>query len=267
MSRMLHPFADLARMIENKNCHLKEVSGVIAGPELQALREILRRLKSLQIRKSSNEASTIRPLLLDIQGVSREDSPEAVDIFPFGRFPGLPSEKAIKKRIDRLMLLLNRLYDVCTSKRGGLVMDGKKDFDPPPALMSDCLALDPELFHAQYDDWYTGAKRQSEMVDSGYFDIFPESIRRAEVNLGVLKASLKALEGLQERLQSLVKDRTKRFDALKEMVEEVCERELDLRVILVSPPVDAIMRLPETKSQTGVFGAHLEFQNEILPIG
>jgi len=267
MSRMLHPFAELARMLENKNCHLKEVTGVINGSDLPALREILRRLKSIQIRKSSNEASTIRPLLLDIQGVSREDSPEAVDIFPFGKFPGLPSEKAIKKRIDRLMLILNRLYDVCTSKRGGLVMDGKTNFDPPPALMNECLALDPELFHAQYDDWYSGAKRQAEMVDAGYFDMFPESIRRAEVNLGVLKASRKALEGLQERLQSLVKDRTKRFDALKEMVEEVCERELDLRLTLLSPPVDAIMRLPESKSINGVFGTHLQFENEVLPIG
>mmetsp|Transcript_2933 Transcript_2933/g.4208 ORF Transcript_2933/g.4208 Transcript_2933/m.4208 type:complete len:106 (-) Transcript_2933:34-351(-) len=105
------------------------------------------------------------------------------------------------------------------------------------------------------------------MVDAGYFDMFPESIRRAEVNLGVLKASRKALEGLQERLQSLVKDRTKRFDALKEMVEEVCERELDLRLTLLSPPVDAIMRLPESKSINGVFGTHLQFENEVLPIG
>lgn len=257
MSQMLYPFAELARVMESKNYRLREINELLGASQVLAFREVLRRLKSLLLQKSSSEATGIRPLLLDLQGISRDSSLEKVDIFPFGEYEKLLPEKAIKKRIDRLMKILTRIVKVCRIE---------KEMEFPAKLLEECESLDQELFHAQYEDWYTSAKRQMEIKDSGFFDDKPEIIRMAEVNLGIMKAPLSALEALQGKLEAMRKDRMKRFEFLSEIVSEVCLREMNLTVVIEPPNESTPLKLAET-SVTGVFGSQLCFENESLPIG
>ena len=98
------------------------------------------------------------------------------------------------------------------------------------------------------------------------FDDQPEIIRIAEVNLGIMKAPLSALEALQGKLEAMRKDRIKRFEFLSEIVSEVCLREMNLKVVIKPPNESTPLKLAET-SVTGVFGSQLLFENENLPIG
>lgn len=258
MMRILHPFAELARLIEGKHYRLKEINGLLAASEVASFRELVRRLKFLIVRKSSQEPTGIRPLLLDLQGVSRKLSPESIDIYPFGEYRDLAPEKAMKKRIDRFLRMLSRLSEICR------VMMEK---DLLSSFLSECeRGLDPEMFYAQYEDWYNGAKRQTELLESGFFDHQPDILRRSEVNHGVLKAPYSSLEALQGKLESLKIDRMKRFEFLRETVTEVCQREIGCDITLMAPDEDVVLKSPET-TVLGVFGARVLKANEIIPIG
>ena len=260
MSRMLHPYAELARLMDSKNYRLKEIQGKLAASDVASFREVLRRLKALLVRKASQEATGIRPLLLDLQGESREKSLECIQIFPQEYYSYLSPERAIKKRIEKFMKMLVRLCDIC------IVMVEKREYELPSSILRECADVDTELFYAQYEDWYNGARRQQELIQEGFFDRQPETLRRAEVNLGVLKASHPTLIAVQGKLETLKKERMKRFEFLQETVSEVCSRELGVNINLIPPDDSYMLSLPQT-SIIGVFGQRLLMENETLPIG
>ena len=54
------------------------------------------------------------------------------------------------------------------------------------------------------------------------------------------------LERFGRDLSTLRADRDKRFEVLKEMVEEVCRREMNLHVELLAPDKDLTLELPST---------------------
>ncbi|KAL3923421.1 MAG: hypothetical protein SGARI_006224 [Bacillariaceae sp.] len=54
--------------------------------------------------------------------------------------------------------------------------------------------------------------------------------------MSIAGASPAALSKVKERLATIQNDRQQRFDVLKEMVEEVCLREMNLFVDLTAPP-------------------------------
>mmetsp|Transcript_47930 Transcript_47930/g.72496 ORF Transcript_47930/g.72496 Transcript_47930/m.72496 type:complete len:123 (+) Transcript_47930:416-784(+) len=122
------------------------------------------------------------------------------------------------------------------------------------------------MFRAQYLDWYYMVKRQREIVSGPEFQTLSETMRRAEIEVGIAVASRSGLEVARQRLDLWEKDRTKRFDVLKEMVQEVCLREMNLQMELSPPDKDVVLELPYT-SALGLFGLQLQMAGELLPIG
>mmetsp|Transcript_20548 Transcript_20548/g.30169 ORF Transcript_20548/g.30169 Transcript_20548/m.30169 type:complete len:490 (+) Transcript_20548:545-2014(+) len=267
MATMLLPFADLARLIDSRKVRLKEIPHVLSKADIVSIQELLRRLKTILCRnKSSPGISTgIRPLLLDLQGVPRDKTLESSEILPFGKYSRKTSpEEAVELRLGKLLEQLRCLCNICKAK-GSLGFD-KKDSDVTASLLKGCSSLDEEMFRAQYLDWYYMVKRQREIVSGPEFQTLSETMRRAEIEVGIAVASRSGLEVARQRLDLWEKDRTKRFDVLKEMVQEVCLREMNLQMELSPPDKDVVLELPYT-SALGLFGLQLQMAGELLPIG
>jgi hypothetical protein len=208
-------------------------------------------------RKAGPETSSgIRPLLLDLQGVPRDENLPQAHEAPGGK-------DAMLTRLKTLMDQLKLLGTVCKT-RSAFVADKKGDIDVPSALAKDCSSFDAELFEAQCEDWHDMVQHQHELVAN--FDDLSERIRRAEMEKGISMASEASLEVVRQRLEHIEADRQKRFEVLKEIVEEVCRREMNWHVKLTAPDKDLILALPST-SVLGVFGPSLQMAREILPIG
>ena len=67
-------------------------------------------------------------------------------------------------------------------------------------------------------------------------------------------------------IEALSSDRDNRFEVLKAMLEEVCQREMNLHVSVSAPDRNKILALPVT-SALGVFGRALQIAGEPVPIG
>ena len=266
MARMLLPFTDLARFVENRKASLRAVPGVVEASELSALEELLRRLRPLLCRKAGSKLRTgIRPLLLDLQGVSRDTGLSSSDTFPFGTYRFKSRTEATRLRLKSLLSQLQTLVDLCSAK-GGMVIDSGTDV--PQSIIRGVAIIDSELFTAQHGDWMEMVleQRRLEASSEPSFAELSETIQRAEIDAGVTAAPRKQLQMLRERLDFLEKDRVKRFEVLQEMVGEVCSRELNMDIELTAPNQDVIMELPPM-SPLGVFGLQLQVAQEPLLLG
>jgi hypothetical protein len=215
------------------------------------------RLKFMLCRKAGPETSSgIRPLLLDLQGVPRDESLPQAHEAPTGK-------EAMQTRLNTLIDLLTLLGTLCET-RSAFVGDKKGDIDVPSAIAKGCSSFDAELFAAECEDWFDIVQHQQELVAN--FDDLSERIRRAEMEKGISVASEASLGVVRQRLEHIEADRQKRFEVLKEIVEEVCRREMNWHVKLTAPDKDLILALPST-SVVGVFGPSLQMAGEILPIG
>lgn len=209
-------------------------------------------------RKAGPETSSgIRPLLLDLQGVPRDES--------LDRSQALKSDKdAMLARLNALVDELKLLGTLCKT-RGAFVNDSKRgDIDVPATITKACGQFDAELFVAQCEDWYDMVREQHALVAN--FQDLPEQIRRAEIEKGVSVANDTNLGALRQRLELIAADRRKRYEVLRETVEEVCRREMNWHVKLLPPEKDYVLTLPDT-SVLGVYGPALLAAGEILPIG
>ena len=124
--------------------------------------------------------------------------------------------------------------------------------------------FDGELFHCRVQDFFTLVHRQRELVSG--VDILESKIRKAEMEMSLAVASNQSLEMVRQRLELLATDRQKRFEVLKQMVEEVCLREMNLHVRLEAPGQEKTLLLQNTGA-LGVFGRELQRAGEPLPIG
>jgi hypothetical protein len=266
MARMLLPFTDLSRFVENRKASLRAVPGVVEASELPALEELLRRLRPLLCRKAGSELRTgIRPLLLDLQGVSRDTGLSSSDTFPFGTYRFKSRTEATRLRLKSLLSQLQTLVDLCSTK-GGMVIDSGTDV--PQSIIRGVAIIDTELFTAQHGDWMEMVLEQRKLEASSEpsFAELSETIQRAEIDAGVTAAPRKQLLQLRERLDFLEKDRVKRFEVLQEMVGEVCSRELKMEIELTAPDQDVILELPPM-SPLGVFGLQLQEAQEPSLLG
>jgi hypothetical protein len=192
--------------------------------------------------------------LLDLQGVSRDEGQ------PFYEEITATNEE----RIEKFLAQLQKLALICQSRQA-FAMDRKSDpFDVPSSIVKECSKLDAELWQGQCLDWLDLVKRQQELAKD--FDKLSETIRKAEMEAGIQAASTESLGLVQERLERLSRDRELRFEVLKDMVEEVCAREMNWKVLLKEPVKDCVLELPST-SVVGLVGYALQLAGEPLPLG
>lgn len=93
-----------------------------------------------------------------------------------------------------------------------------------------------------------------------------EDIRQAEMKMSIAGASEQSLKLVKERLLKIQSDREQRLEVLKEMVEELCVREMNLYVQLQGPAVTQPLVLAPT-SALGFLGTPLQLAGEPLPVG
>lgn len=209
-------------------------------------------------RKTGPETSSgIRPLLLDLQGVPRDES------LLRSQASSQTDKAAMLTRLNMLVDEL-KLLGTLSKTRGAFVTGKRGDIDVPSAISKACRDFDAELFVAQCEDWYDMVRAQHELVAS--FNDLSEQIRRAEIEKGISVANETNLDALRQRLELIAADRRKRYEVLRETVEEVCRREMNWHVKLVPPEKDLVLALPKT-SVLGVYGPSLLMAGEILPIG
>lgn len=251
MAQALYGFTELARFLDHKRARIKAVSQILEEDKVKDVQNLVRHLKVCNCRKSGPETSTgIRPLLLDLQGVRRDE-----DVTKDTR----TNEERIKIFLDQL----NTLNQLCQT-RNAFLLEKRGDLDLPPSITKECTKFDAELWQAYCDDWFELVVRQHEIAKD--FSNLQDLIRKAEMSISIKAAPKKSLEVVRQRLELISQDRQKRFDVLKEMVEEVCWREMNLYIKVMEPAEDKVLKLPNTKV-LGLLGVHLQMAGETLPIG
>ena len=203
---------------------------------------------------------------MDLQGVPRDDEPaeNPWSLEALGRGK-TPRTLTAAERVDEFVRLLKLLRSLCSTRNGFACERKLAESDIPPAISRGCLEFDAELFSCQFQDWLTMVNKQHELVKNKDFAMLADEIRRAELELSIAGAS-KSLDVVQQRLEMIALDRKKRFDILKEMVEEVCLREMNLYVDVVAPEPERTLLLSET-SALGFLGLPLQMAGVPLPIG
>ena len=258
MAKALFPFCELARLLDHKRARLKVVPGILSEDTLLDLQETVRRLKGLLCRKTSSDMSSgIRPLLLDLQGVSRDEEQ------PRHHSNAGKEANAVEELLERFVEQLQTLERLCDT-RGAFRLEKKMELDIPSSIVRGWA--DFELFRCQFLDWHTMAQRQQELTRRTDFEELAESIRRAEMEMSIAVASDQSLEKVRQRLEIIATDREKRLKILQEMLEEVCLREMNLHVKVVAPDRQQLLALQST-SALGIFGLPLQMAGEFLPIG
>lgn len=251
MAQAIYGFTELARFLDHKRARLKAVSRILDEDDLRALQNLIRRLKGCNCRKSGPETSTgIRPLLLDLQGVPRDED-------------GSRDTQKTSVRIKIFLQQLNTLGQLCQTKNA-FVLEKRGDLELPSSVIKECTKFDGELWEAYCEDWLELVARQHVLAKD--FSNLQDLIRKAEMAISIKAASKQALEVVRQRLDQFSQDRQKRFEVLKEMVEEVCWREMNLRVQILEPAKDRVLKLPST-SVLGLLGRPLQMAGERLPIG
>jgi hypothetical protein len=239
------------------------------------------RLKYILCRKGgpSETSQGIRPILLDLQGVPRDDDVPAKGL-PFTKSlekmvstvltespdtRNIDGDSTAEERIDDFLHQLKQLSTLCKT-RNAFKTDRKTDIDLSASIVKGCADLDEELFRCQFLDWYDMVQRQQADRQPLRLDELAEQIRLAEMEMSIAVASEQSLGVVRKRLEMIATDRQKRFDVLKEMVAEVCLREMNLYIRLESPNPSKVLELAET-SAVGFLGIPLELAGEPLPVG
>jgi hypothetical protein len=236
----------------------------------------MQRLKYLLCRRAGPETSTgIRPLLLDIRGIPRDEDSlvssnnEPVTSSKSDNDNTPPSlDPGSMRRLQKLVKNLQLLGTLMKTRNAFHSTDKRSDIDFPANLIKGCCEdLDTELLICQVQDYFTLVNQQTRLVkEHDLEESLEASIRQAEMELSIAAASDQSLEMVRQRLEFLATDRQKRFDVLKQMVEEVCLREMNLFVDLQAPEKCRTLLLQPT-SALGLFGTALLKAGEPLPIG
>jgi hypothetical protein len=170
----------------------------------------------------------------------------------------------LEDRISSFVQQLERLYSICHAKVA-FVTDGRNEtVDIPSSILKECAKLDFELWEAQCLDWFDLVKRQQNLTVD--FDNLSDNIRKAEIKASITAANPESLMIVKERLERFVRDRELRFDILKDVIEDICLREMNWKIDLQQVDASAVMELPST-SVLGLVGLRLKQAGEALPIG
>jgi hypothetical protein len=231
-------------------------------------------LRFVLCRKTGSESSTgIRPILLDLQLIPRDDEPVegttlgwlTAPVKIASPFMNL-QDSSLEDRIDVFLSHLSLLSELVETKNA-FSTAGNVDFDFNAAIVRGCTEdYDEELLKCQFIDWFTIVERQHELQKESFRAEIADEIRLAELKMSVAGANKASLQLVKERLVGIQEDRSNRLVICKEMIEEVCLREMNLFVTLTGPKADRPLELKET-SANGFFGIPLENAFEALPVG
>ena len=220
---------------------------------------LTQRLKSILCRRNGSDTSTgIRPILVDLLGISRDDElPSAIPHL------GIAS---LEERTDFLISQLQTLSTLIKTKRAfSMQKQQQHDIDFSFSVVKGCTEeFDDVKMKLQILDWFAIAERQHELIkETG---TLPEEIRQAEIAVGIAGAKQESLGMVKERLEKMRNDREHRLEVFKSMVEELCLREMHLCVNITGPDPEATLLLKDT-SALGFLGLPLHMAGESLPIG
>lgn len=251
MAQALYGFTELARFLDHKRARIMAMGRILEEEDVKDLRSLVRRLRGCNCRKSGPELSSgIRPLLLDLQGVRRDED-------------RVKDTRSNSERIQAFLAQLNTLNQLCQT-RNAFSLEKRGDLELPSSIIKECTTFDPELWEAYCDDWFELVTRQHELAKD--FSNLQDLIREAEMAISIKAASKQALEVVKQRLEMISQDRQKRFDVLTTMVEDVCWREMNLHIRVMDPAKNKVLKLPNT-SVLGFLGLPLLLAGESLPKG
>lgn len=256
MSKQLYSFSELARYLDQKRASLH--FDILSTEKTQDLRETLRRLKGILCRKQAPDCSTsIRPILLDLQGVPRQE--QGMNLF-----------QNASDRLDEFMQQLQCIIEnaqLCKNKKKSLFRaETRTELDIPGSIVRGCADFDVELFRCQFQDWMTLVNREHALVTGFDFDELEKQIRRGEMRVTLSQAANQSLSVVLKRLEGFSSDREKRWLLLKQIVEDLSLRELNLQMILICPSKAEELKLNPISS-LGIFGQALQNAGEPIPIG
>ena len=225
-----------------------------------------KRLGYVLCRKGGSETSTgIRPILLDLLTVPRDDEPHRSS-FRTRPLSLYPASSSMEERIDELLYELTTICTLVEKTLSPSTHYPALNIDISISVAKGCTEqYDPELLKCQLLDWFAIVDRQH-LLHENQNDL-QEEIRRAEMKMSIASATHQSLNTVRESLEILEGIKAERFGVLKEMVEEVCLREMNLYVSLTGPRPQQVLELKETPSAPGLFGIPLRMVGEELPIG
>ncbi len=213
-------------------------------------------------RKGGTGTSTgIRPILLDLQGFPRDDEVSS-------KFTNDSGDLTL--RIDVFLWQLECLAKLVKRRNAFAVIKSNRSqqehhVDFTAAIVKGCTeSFDSELLRCQLIDWFSMVERQH-VLQRDNIDL-PDQIRQAEMAMSIAGAPEQSLKLVQERLEKMQSDRQLRLDVLKELLEDLCLREMNLYVNITGPDPKQSLVLKET-SALGLFGIPLQIAGEPLPVG
>lgn len=202
--------------------------------------------------------------MLDLQGVPRDDGVELSRV-----------SKTVEERIDDFLWQLHCIASLLKNPKNafstfkGSSHQGQHHHDTTvefSALVTNgCTeTFDGELLKCQLLDWMDMVERQHVLQNEN--EGLPDKIREAEMAMSIAGASEQSLQKVREKLEKMQTDRQQRFEVLKELLEDLCLREMNLHVDLVVPEPTKSLVLKETPA-VGFLGIPLQLAGESLPIG
>jgi hypothetical protein len=221
-------------------------------------------LKCVLCRKGgSGTSSGIRPILLDLQGFPRDD--EIQDQSPSAAVIDLEA------RIDTLLGHLQCLSQMVRRKKGFSTIkssstsshEGGVEFNA--TLVKGCTeTFNLHLLKCHLMDWFAMVERQHVLQREN--EDLPDLIRQAEMTMSIAGAPDKSLTMVKQRLDEMYSDRQLRLEVLKELLEDLCLREMNLFVSITGPDPRQSLSLKPT-SAAGFLGVALQRAGETLPVG
>ena len=179
--------------------------------------------------------------------------------------PASSLEERIDDLIDHLTTLSNLVGTKHAFATNKMTSGAGETIEFSLPVVKGCTDdYDPELLKCRLMDWFAMVERQHELQQ--LHKELPNQIQEAEMKMSIAGASPKALNMVKERLATIQNDRQQRFDVLKEMVEEVCLREMNLFVNLTAPNPREALELKRI-SAPGFLGVPLQISGEPLPLG
>ena len=265
MASILFPFCELARLLMENNAggRFFEVMNIIPPNEEHSMHEFIRSLSLLLCKKSGKCKSTgIRPLLLDLQSFYRRDSLAASAVM--NPFWGTDSTFSPTEQLAELLDSLIKLG------KSQAFRGSKKDNNFIATAVEACVDWDKKGLVIAMDTWSESCNEQQEISckmneHNQNLEELIEELRLTEIHASIANSSQAALSLAEKKISQIEIDRMKRFEVLKDMVEECCIREMNLKIDINAPKEDLILQLPlDDGSVSGLFDVALHAAGELV---
>ena len=126
---------------------------------------LLQRLKLILCRKGGSETSPgIRPILLDLQGIPRDDEPPVNPWSLAALLQGrTPQSLSPDQRVNELLRHLKILRALCSTRNAFASEKKWTESDIPVSISKGCSDFDAEMFLCQFHDWLGMVQKQHEL--------------------------------------------------------------------------------------------------------